>query len=113
MKYISRYRKKLFIYLFLTFVVFTAIIIYWEYHREKKYRIKSLNSELNGYTDLVKNYINIQNSYPLDYYQLLDTFYKILPNKNLRISIIDLSGSVVYDSQVTVSYTHLRCRRAI
>jgi two-component system phosphate regulon sensor histidine kinase PhoR len=99
-KYISRYRKKLFIYLFLTFVVFTAIIIYWEYHREKKYRIKSLNSELNGYTDLVKNYINIQNSYPLDYYQLLDTFYKILPNKNLRISIIDLSGSVVYDSQV-------------
>lgn len=100
MKSISKYRRKQFLYLSLLFIFFMAIIILLEYRHEKRVRINALNKELDGYTELINNYIN---THPLDGRSFsfgLDSLVIIFPDKHIRTTVIDLDGKVLYDTEV-------------
>jgi two-component system phosphate regulon sensor histidine kinase PhoR len=99
------YTKKQLLYLSLVFLLFSTIVIFSEYHHEKRYRIKALNKELNGYTELINNYISEYSSNKYHSLRGLDSIIRILPDKNIRISIIDISGKVLYDTQIRNSAT--------
>lgn len=100
MKSISKYRRKQFLYLSVIFTLFTAIIIFVEYNHEKRYRINALNNELNGYTELINNYINADFLNEKSLITSLDSLNRIFPGKNIRTTVIDLTGKVLFDSEV-------------
>ena len=99
MKIILKYRKKQFFFLFLIFVFFTAIVTVSEYRHEKKYRLNTLNSELNNYSELINNYIVDNSLFENNSLFGLDSLTHIFPDKNIRISIINLKGTVLYDTK--------------
>jgi signal transduction histidine kinase len=97
-KYIN-YKTKLFLYFFIVFTVFTAVILSFQYKREKEFKIEQLESKLNIYNQIVNKYITnegINDSKP----HLLSSIATILPNKNLRITLIDEYGKVLFDNDV-------------
>ncbi len=96
----SRFRNKLFIYYFSIFILFTLVIISYLYHREKNYRIETLNDELYNVTRITNNYLIANNVFERGDYHIVDSLVKILPQDELRITIIGTTGIVLYDSYV-------------
>jgi len=103
MKSISRFNRKQLLFLFIVFASFTLIVLYSEYQLERRYHIKALNKELNGYAQLIHNYIFLHSSYENDSVQGLDSLIRVLPNRNIRISVIDMDGKVLFDSEISNS----------
>ena len=96
----SKFRNKLFIYYFSVFIVFTLVMATYLYQREKKYRIETLNDELFNITKIVNNYLIANSVYEKRNYHIVDSLVKIIPQDELRLTIIGPSGSVLYDSSV-------------
>jgi two-component system OmpR family sensor kinase/two-component system phosphate regulon sensor histidine kinase PhoR len=76
------------------------VIISYLYQREKKFRIETLNDELYNITRTTHNYINANSIYEKGNYIIIDSLVKILPHDELRITIINPTGTVLYDSSV-------------
>jgi len=96
----NKFRNNLLFFYSAIFVVVAVLIISYLFRREKDYRIATLNDELNNITRIVDNYININSLYQSGNYPLIDSLYALLPLPNLRVSIIDTAGNVLYDSSV-------------
>ncbi len=96
----NKFRNKLFIYYFSVFILFTLVIVAYLYQREKKYRIETLNDELYNITVITNNYILANNIYDTADFQKIDSLINILPQDELRITVISTSGKVLYDSSV-------------
>jgi len=87
--------RKLFLSVTLLFLTFVAIFIIFQYQREKEYKIELLNSKLQDCNawihqdlkDSLNNNTGIQ-TMPIEHFKL----------KDLRVTIIDLQGDVLYDS---------------
>ena len=96
----NKFRNNLLSFYSAIFFVVALLIITYLYNREKEYRIETLNDELYNTTAIVDNFVKINSIYLTGNYQLLDSLKKLLPQKNLRISIIDTAGNVLFDSSV-------------
>jgi two-component system, OmpR family, phosphate regulon sensor histidine kinase PhoR len=96
----NKFRNNLLSFYSAIFIVVALIIITYQYNREKEYRITTLNDELLNITQIVDNYVNINVIYQTANYHLLDSLVRLLPQPNLRISIIDTAGNVLFDSSV-------------
>ena len=87
--------------LFLMLLGFTCTIVIsfvgFQYFREKQYKSEVLNAQLQVYNKQLIG--TFENGQPLDEY--IDSHDK--PFDELRISIINLSGEVVYDNTLPVS----------
>jgi signal transduction histidine kinase len=70
------------------------------YQREKKFRIETLNDELLNITITADNYIKLNRINYTGNFRLLDSLVKILPHKELRLTIVGKRGEVLYDSSV-------------
>lgn len=99
---IKRYsfKRKLFIYLFTVFILFTVAILLFQFSREKSYRINQLNNTLDNITKITHNYIKVNSISKQNNWDILDSIVKILPKDDVRITIIDINGIVMYDSSV-------------
>lgn len=105
------YKKKLFLYFFLVFAVFTLAITLFQHSRETSFKTEKLNSDLDTYAGIVKNFISLNNLSTGEDYQLLDSLYRIIGLGNLRITVVDLQGGVLYDSDFAEHHdlqNHLR-----
>lgn len=100
MKLSNSYRNNLFFYYSGFFLLFTILITTFLYKREKAYRITTLNNELKNSAILTDNFIRSYSIHESGNYILVDSLVKLLPRKHHRITIIDLSGEVIYDSSV-------------
>jgi signal transduction histidine kinase len=96
----NQFRNKLFIYYFSVFILFTLVIVAYLYQREKKFRIETLNDELYNITVITNNYLNANMVYEDNDYEIVDSLVKILPNNGLRITIIGITGIVLFDTSV-------------
>jgi signal transduction histidine kinase len=96
----TTFRKRLFVYFFSIFLAFSLVIGFYQFRREKEFRIQKLNKELTIYNKLVYNFINADK----ENINKLADFTKIFPEKDVRITIIDLSGEVIFD---TATQKHL------
>lgn len=96
-----KFRNNLLFFYSAVFILVALVILAYLYKREKQYRILSLNDELYNITRIVDNYINYNSIYESGNYPRLDSLNTFLPYSNLRISIIDTTGVVLYDSFVS------------
>ncbi len=96
----NEFRNNLLLFYSAIFLMVAVLIITYSYNREKQYKIFTLNDNLYNISRIADNYININNIYKTGQYHMLDSLKRLLPQKNLRISIIDTSGRVLYDSFV-------------
>jgi two-component system, OmpR family, phosphate regulon sensor histidine kinase PhoR len=94
----TSYKVKLFLYFFIVFIGFTIAIATFQLNREKQYKTKELESVLNSYTDFANSYFKHKAVFSQNHYQFLDTLVKILPGDDIRITVIDFDGVVLYDS---------------
>ncbi len=96
-----KYRSKLFIYFFVVFFIFSSAILFFLYQREKSCKIDKLDSTLNFYADQIDNYIINESIYfNNSYSKKINPFLNIISKDELRVSVINLSGEVLFDSYI-------------
>ena len=83
------FRKRLFIYLFLSLICFISIILVTQVRRDKAHKKELLKSQLSTYTQLINSSSDIEILLP------------ILPNK-LRITLISNNGEVFFDNTIAL-----------
>ena len=96
----SKFRNKLFLYYFSVFILFTLVITGYLYQREKKFRIETLNDELYNITKITDNFLVAKSIYERGRYTDVDSLVEIMPQEELRLTIISPTGNVLYDSSV-------------
>jgi len=92
------FQRKLFTYFFTLFLLYTIVILMFQYSREKRFRINQLNNSLYTISELTNNYINANSIHQSKNYQLLDSLIKILPQQEIRLTIVNNDGIVLYDN---------------
>lgn len=94
------FRKSIFLNFFIIFSIFTFSVLIYQYNRERNYRIKQLEITLDNDAEITHRYIEHQKILNTGDFTSLDTLKSIIPRSNTRISVIDYSGKVLYDSFV-------------
>ena len=94
------FRQRIFINFFVVFSIFTLVVLGYQYDREKSYRIGQLESILDNMSEVTHRYIEHKNIFELGDFKSLDTLKTLLPIENTRLTIVDMTGKVVYDSFV-------------
>jgi len=92
------YKKKLFLYFVIVFIIFTAAITAFQYNREKEFKTDQLESILNDYTEFIHSFMVKNTIYENKNFIKIDSFIQILPRKDIRITVIDFNGTVLFDS---------------
>jgi two-component system, OmpR family, sensor kinase len=89
------FQRKLFFTILSSFLVFVFLISVFQYRREKAFRIDLMTEQLQSYNNLVFEVIEEKGLSEKSIRDITD-FLKI---QDLRISIIDFSGKVLYDTE--------------
>ncbi len=94
------FRGEIFFYFILIFFLFTGAILAFQYFREKNYRASQLENTLDNITEITRRYIEKNNLIKNQELDRIDDISTILPPPPTRITIIDDTGRVLYDSFV-------------
>ena len=94
------FRKTIFIYFIAVFLVFTSAVLLYQLNREKHYKSAQLENTLENVAEVAHNYIQVYQLSKTGDFNRADTLRDLVPQKNIRITIIDKKGKVMYDSFV-------------
>ncbi len=94
------FRKRIFINFFVVFSIFALAVLVYQYDREKRYRIDELESVMDHTSEITHRYIERRKVFETDNFKSLDTLKSLLFDANTRITVIDMTGKVLYDSFV-------------
>lgn len=94
------FRGEIFFYYIIVFVLFTITVLAFQYKREKTYKTSQLENTLDNITEVTYNYIGQNQLIKKHDLERIHDLVDILPESNMRITIIDLDGVVLYDSFV-------------
>ncbi len=97
---ISRYRRKLFYNFFFLFIAFAVAIGTFQYQREKLYRVNQLENTLITYVNITHGYIQENQLFQKQSFAGLNKFIQTFPQSDLRMTVIDMQGVVLFDSFV-------------
>lgn len=90
------YRHRLFFSLAITFAIFTVGILFFERSREKSININTIESKLETYADITSTILINSDSVQ----QLTNTYLLTTIPSNMRISIINNKGNVLFDNNI-------------
>lgn len=96
-----KFQQRLFISFSIIFVIFTVLVLAFQYQREKGFRKSQLESRLDHITVLTHNYIQSNAISESGNFRMIDSLAGIIPGLNTRITVIDPQGVVLYDSEVS------------
>lgn len=91
-----KYGQRIYIYLILVFTLFSVSLVLLFINREKELKRDITKAKQVIYADLVSDYLIGQSSFDGDFC-VVDSILSIFP-RDIRISIFDNDGSVVYDN---------------
>ena len=91
------FNYRLFISFFSIFLVFSVLIGFFQYNREKQFSSERINNELTTYNQLIYNFFITEN----EDVNKLSSFIQLFPEKGLRVTVIDASGNVIFDNMAT------------
>jgi two-component system OmpR family sensor kinase/two-component system phosphate regulon sensor histidine kinase PhoR len=74
--------------------------IVFQFSREKQFKVDQLENNLHSITELSHNFLSENDIIRNGDIQLMDSLVKIIPSKDMRITVIDEEGVVLYDSEV-------------
>ncbi len=94
------YRKKIFIYLSAIFIVFTILVLLFQYKREREFKRDQIEVRLNNIAELTYNFIERKSLDKDGDLGQLDSLYLYSPNDNIRVTVLDKTGKVLYDTEV-------------
>ncbi len=94
------FRRKIFYYFIAVFLLFTVVILMYQLHRERNYKAAQLENTLRDVAEVTHNYIEHFGLMSSGDFNKADTLKVLIPQQNIRITIIDKKGVVLYDSFV-------------
>lgn len=94
------YRKKIFIYLSAIFIVFTILVLLFQYKRERDFKRDQIEVSLNNIAELTYNFIKRKGLDQNRGMGELDSLYLYSPDENIRVTVLDKTGKVLYDTEV-------------
>jgi two-component system, OmpR family, phosphate regulon sensor histidine kinase PhoR len=94
----NTFRRKIFSYFILVFIVFTFAVLLFQLNRERSYKKNQLESILENVTEITSNYIQHYNLLEKNDIRRIDSLKFFIPDPQLRITVIDRKGIVLYDS---------------
>lgn len=94
------YKQRIFIYFFAAFTFFMIAILAFQFNREKRYRTDQLENTLDNIAGFTHRYIEHYAIIPEQNFARLDTVKYLIPESNIRVTVIDVKGKVLYDSFV-------------
>ena len=94
------FRQRLFISFSVIFIIFTILVLAFQFQREKGFRKSQLESQLDQMTVLTHNYIRSNAILEKAEFRKIDSLVAIFPVQNIRVTVIDPEGVVLYDSEV-------------
>ena len=94
------FRIEIFTYFSIIIVFFTVAILFFQYQREKNYRSAQLENTLDNITEMTYRFIEQNNLLEGDIIKRIKEVEVIIPQSNVRITVIDINGIVLYDSYV-------------
>ncbi len=90
------FSRKLFLSVISLFLVFAACFIAYQYQREKEYKVELLDIQLQDYNNRLNQ--KLQEMPDSLWNTILDKYIAKYVNKDLRITVVDLQGNVLFDS---------------
>jgi len=88
--------RRLFLYFFSVFFLVLAVICFFQYQREKEFRTEQLDQQLLTYNSTINRFIVEQNPT----WESLEEYVHLFPDTTLRVTVIDTTGIVTFDSSV-------------
>ena len=95
-----QYRQRLFVYLSSVFLLFTILVLIFQYKREKDFKRDQIEMQLNSIAEWTYNFIDKKKLHGPHALRALDSLEYYAPTENIRITIVDPQGTVLYDSEV-------------
>jgi two-component system OmpR family sensor kinase/two-component system phosphate regulon sensor histidine kinase PhoR len=100
----TSYRQRIFGYFLLLLALFAAGAVLIEQRQERAFRTANLEARLDGYAEIIQNFIH-QNPAAADSAAQLRSLSRLMP-EHLRISVIDSDGRVLFDNEIAQT-THM------
>lgn len=97
------FNQKLTISIATTFIVFVAFIMIFQYNREKSYKVSLMTEQIDSYNNLIYEVVQEDGVNDSSIFKVI-SFLKI---EDLRVTIIDLKGNVLFDSEADSLKNHL------
>ncbi|MCD8184358.1 MAG: ATP-binding protein [Bacteroides sp.] len=95
-KHFLSFSRKLFLSVISLFLVFAACFMAYQYQREKEYKVELLDTHLQDYNERLHQ--ELRNTPDSLRISALDNYVPQYASKDVRVTIVDLRGDVLYDS---------------
>ncbi len=96
----NSFRGQIFFYFIVVFILFTIAILTFQYNREKNYRIAQLENTLDNITEITYGFIEQNKLVEQNNTSRINELSEIIPQDNIRITLVNKQGMVLYDSFV-------------
>lgn len=94
------FRNRILINFLIVFSIFSVAVLVYQYDRERHYRTGQLENTLDNISEVSHRYIEHKKVFETGDFRSLDTLKSLLPIENTRVTVLDMSGKVLYDSFV-------------
>lgn len=104
----NKYKLKVFFYFLAVFLLFALPVAVYQYYREKEYQQEKLEFLLDKYTQIIQKNLPDSVSLSISDAEKIQQVSQLFPDSTLRITIISLSGEVLFDSFANTVENHLK-----